>query len=404
MNRSEKVAVFSICVNLFLFFSKYIVSVFSGSIAIRAEAFHSLTDLVASFTVFIGLKLSKRKSRAFPYGLYKIENLISMLIAFAIFYAAYEIVMDAIFRKSIEISRAWFAIITLMAVGGIAYGFSRYELKVGKDTGSPSLIADAKHIGIDMFAIGVVVLGLVASLLGINIDRYASFVIAGFICWAGWEILVDALRVLLDASLDYQTLSLAEKLIQSEPQVIRVLNLKGRNSGRYKFIEADIELKTSDFEKAYYVAEKIEKKIKGEIKNVDEVLIHYEPRKKKELVYAIPVEDIEKYFISKHFGEAPFFLLLTVDTTSKRVKGELILKNPFLDVEKKKGILVAEYLVKHRVDVVVTKESLEKKGPYYVFSDAAVELIVTEKESVGDLLKELDIELNPNKPGENNSF
>lgn len=163
-------------------------------------------------------------------------------------------------------------------------------------------------------------------------------------------------------------------------------------------------MKTSDFEKAYYVAEKIEKKIKDETKNVDEVLIHYEPRKKKELVYAIPVEDIEKYFISKHFGEALFFLLLTVDTTSKRVKGELILKNPFLDVEKKKGILVAEYLVKHRVDVVVTKESLEKKGPYYVFSDAAVELIVTEKESVGDLLKELDIELNPNKPGENNSF
>lgn len=144
---------------------------------------------------------------------------------------------------------------------------------------------------------------------------------------------------------------------------------------------------------------KIEKKIKDEIKNVDEVLIYYEPRKKKELVYVIPVENIERYSISKHFGEAPFFLLLAVDITSRRIKSELILKNPFLDVEKKKGILVAEYLVKHRVDVVVTKESLEKKGPYYVFSDAAVGLILTKKESVGDLLKELGIELNQNKPG-----
>lgn len=41
--------------------------------------------------------------------------------------------------------------------------------------------------------------------------------------------------------------------------------------------------------------------------------------------------------------------------------GEIIVKNPFMEVEKKNGILVAELLVKHQIDVVITKESLEKK-------------------------------------------
>ncbi len=70
-------------------------------------------------------------------------------------------------------------------------------------------------------------------------------------------------------ALDYQTLSLAEKLILSEPQVIEMQNLMGRNSGRYKFIEASIILKTHDLDKANFIAHRIESNIKMQIKNSD---------------------------------------------------------------------------------------------------------------------------------------
>ena len=36
------------------------------------------------------------KTRAFPYGLYKVENLVSVIVALAIFYAGYEIALEAI--------------------------------------------------------------------------------------------------------------------------------------------------------------------------------------------------------------------------------------------------------------------------------------------------------------------
>ncbi|MGD8256611.1 MAG: cation transporter dimerization domain-containing protein, partial [Desulfobacterales bacterium] len=79
-----------------------------------------------------------------------------------------------------------------------------------------------------------------------------------FIAWAGGAIFFDGIRVLLDASLDYQTLRSAEKLILDEPQVTEIQNLIGRNSGRYKFIEASIVLKTHDLNKANFIAHRIE--------------------------------------------------------------------------------------------------------------------------------------------------
>lgn len=96
MEKSEKIAVFAICVNLALFGIKITFATLSQSIALKAEAIHSLSDVVASLTVFGGLILAKRKSKKFPYGLYKVENLVSIIVALAIFFAGYEIVTEAL--------------------------------------------------------------------------------------------------------------------------------------------------------------------------------------------------------------------------------------------------------------------------------------------------------------------
>ena len=49
----------------------------SGSLALTAEATHNMLDRVASDSLRVGLILSQRKSRAVPYGLYKVENVVA---------------------------------------------------------------------------------------------------------------------------------------------------------------------------------------------------------------------------------------------------------------------------------------------------------------------------------------
>jgi len=59
---------------------------FSGSLAITTGAVDSISDSIASLAVYGGVKLSVRKTRKFPLGLYKIENLISVISALFIFF------------------------------------------------------------------------------------------------------------------------------------------------------------------------------------------------------------------------------------------------------------------------------------------------------------------------------
>ena len=391
MDKGEKVALLAIGINLALFGIKYTFSTLSGSIALKADAFHSLSDVVASSTVFGGLIIAKRKTKSFPYGLYKVENLVSVMVALAIFYAGYEIVMEATKGVAVELQNIWLTIASVLCIIVITYGYSRYATKVGTEINSPSLIADAKHIGVDMFSSAIVLVALLSSFAGVNLDRISAFIIVFIIAWSGGKILIDGIRVLLDASLDYKTLSLAEKLILAEPQVMEIQHLMGRNSGRYKFIEADIFLKTHDLNRAHFIADRIETNIKSQIKNVDRVLIHYEPTKKENFIYAVPLEYANQQRISRHFGEAPYFGLITVRIKDKKAIEQKVIANPFTQVDHGKGILAAEFLNKHLVDVVITKESFEGKGPYYVFSNAAVDNLITDQGTVEKALEILGI-------------
>jgi len=391
MEKGEKVAALAVGIHLVLFGIKYTFSTLSGSIALKADAFHSLSDVVASSTVFVGLIIAKRKTKSFPYGLYKVENLVSVMVALAIFYAGYEIVMEATKGIAVELQNIWLTIASVLCIIVITYGYSRYATKVGTEINSPSLIADAKHIGVDMFASTMVLVALLSSFAGVNLDRISAFIIVFIIAWSGGKILIDGIRVLLDASLDYKTLSLAEKLILAEPQVMEIQHLMGRNSGRYKFIEADIFLKTHDLNRAHFITDRIETNIKSQIKNVDRVLIHYEPSKKENLIYAVPLEYANQQRISRHFGEAPYFGLINVRIKDKKAIEQKVIANPFTQVDHGKGILAAEFLNKHLVDVVITKESFKGKGPYYVFSNAAVDNLITDQGTMEKALESFGI-------------
>ena len=53
--------------------------------------------------------------------------------------------------------------------------------------------------------------------------------------------------------------------------------------------------------------------------------------------------------------------------------------------------LVAEFLIRHSVDVVVTKESFTGKGPFYVFSNAAMEKLLTQEDTAEKALAHLGV-------------
>lgn len=389
MKQSEKVGLYSILVNLTLVGIKALLFFISGSVALMADAIHSFSDVISSATVLAGIRISKRKSKNFPYGLYKVENFVSLLSSVFIFIAGYEIVKTVFLEQSsLKTEYLPYTIVGVLVTMGITFTFSRYELKKGKEVGSPSLMADAQHIRTDMLSSTVILAGLVGGWFGLSLDKIAALLVVVLVFKAGLSISIDAIRVLLDASIDFETMDRVKSIIMKEPGVILINTLLGRNSGPFKFIEADIVIKAKKLEKAHSMSRRIENEIRQQVSHVDHILIHYEPQRKETTTYAIPLKQDRKV-ISDHFGDAPCFQLITVQNNDGSILSGEYCQNSFAKEEKGKGIKVSEWLLEKGVDTVCSPKGFKGSGPGYVFSDAGVDIIITDGKTLEDVLQDI---------------
>ena len=374
----HRIALLAFLLNLGLAAVKGVLAVTSESLAVTASAIDSGTDCIASVALYAGLRLSSRKTPSFPLGLYKIENLISVIVALFIFLAGYEIARKA-FTPQTGTPDISLSVVLFMALGTAAtLAFGRYALRAGRRTGSPTLTAEGRHRQVDALSSSLVLAsvslgyaGVHVELFGITLDQAAAALVLVFIAHAGWELLSDGMRVLLDASVRTQTLLDVQGIIEEEPMVAEVLSLVGRNAGRFRFLQATVALRTDDLQKAQQVGEQIERRVREHVPRVERLTLHFEPQRRTHTRIAVPLAN-RSGDLSEHFGEAPYFALVVLRLADQGVESEEIEENPCTRVEKAKGICVAEWLVGRNVDEILLKSETKHRGPGYVFSDAGV--------------------------------
>ena len=393
MESAEKTAWLSISVNLVLVGIKVAIALLTGSLAVRADAVHSLSDVISSVIILIGIKISARPARGFPYGLYKVENLVAMATSVLILFAGYEIIKTVFTDSSRSLpTHIPLAVTGIVATILITWAFSRYESKIGLEIGSPSLIADARHIWTDMLSSLVILTAFIGSAIGFAIDRYAAIIVVFFVARSALTLLLDSVRVLLDASLDFNSINHIREIVLADPRVVELNNIWARNAGRYKFVELEVTLRINELEKGHRVSEEIENRVKMELPQVDRILIHYQPKQREQLVLGIPLDN-DKRTISDHFGEAPFFRLCTVRQKTNEIVEERLLKNPFLGEEKAKGIKVANWLLENGLDILITRHDQAGKGPGFVLGNAGSEIVLTKEHNAEDALAQVQFDL-----------
>jgi cation diffusion facilitator family transporter len=376
---------YSIAVNVVLAALHALVATASGSLAVAAEVVHNVVDLLAAVAVLIGLKLASRKSKAFPYGLYKVENLVAAGLAVMVFFSAYEIGRKALLAPPGAVRADGWMIALLVASALLPLVFSRFELRAGQIANSPALIADAREYRVHVFTTGLALAALASQWLGVALDRAAALLIVVAVAKTGWDLLRDAMRVLLDASLDADTLLEIRRVIGADPAVTELEWVTGRNAGRLRFVEAGVALRVPELGKAEAAVRRIEASVRTAVPHVERVLIHIEASTSPHVRYAVPLAD-SAGAISAHFGEAPYFAVLTTGRTDGALEEQRILANPHRSLERAKGIRVAEWLVAQKVDVVLTREDVRGKGPGYVLRDAGVELRITDAVELGQAI------------------
>jgi len=238
----------------------------------------------------------------------------------------------------------------------------------------------------DIAPLAVVAVGILGARLSYPfMDRISAFVVLLLVIKAGYGILKDSMRSLLDASVDGETLDKIKDVIRIFPQVKEISSLHARNSGRFIFVTIDLGLSLKRLKDAHEIADSIEMEINARIPFVERVLIHYEPERKDYQRYAAGLTNREGE-ISEHFGGAPFIALWDKRVSDGVILHQEILENLFLDIEKGKGIRLAEFLVEKGLDILYTREDFEGKGPGYVFSDADVEVRRIDLKTLNDMI------------------
>jgi cation diffusion facilitator family transporter len=360
--------------------------------ALKADAVHSLADVVSSLSILGGILISDRKTKTFPFGLYKVENLVALSSSFFIFFAAYEIAKETLHAGHAgAIKNLGPVIAGVVFMLTTAYFYSRYELRVGLKAGSPSLVADAKHIATDIFSSLVILVAILGTYLGFPLDKYAAILVVALVLYTGLTILISSLKVLLDATLDYATLNEIRSALTSHPFVKSVTSLGGRNSGRYKFVEANVTVEARLLRDACAEVSHLEEDILDRWPDIDRILIHYEPEQKDFLKIATPVNTQAGLDspLSDHFGEAPFFALLKKEMRTGNVAFETFIKNGFKNLERHRGVRAAEFLSQRDIDEVWTRVAIDGKGAGYALEALGIDVLTTEATTLGELMSEI---------------
>lgn len=199
MNRKEKTILVTIVANLVLVGLKYGLAAFSGSLALRASAWHSLADVFISLFVLVGLVVSRWEVGRRRSQVSLIENLVALVVSGFIFYVAYDIFQETILNpETPDLRNLWPVTVGSLLTVIITYFTARYKEYVGRITQSPSLIAGGYHARMDLYASVLVVVSLAAAALGLGaLDRLAAVIVILFVLLAGWEIAGSALNALL---------------------------------------------------------------------------------------------------------------------------------------------------------------------------------------------------------------
>jgi cation diffusion facilitator family transporter len=288
--RKVRVALLSVVSNTSLVLMKLGVGLLIGSVSILSEAIHSVSDLVAALIALFSVKKSGQPADSrHPFGHGKVENISGTLEAMLIFLAAAWIVFEAIRRllhpEPLETVGLGVAIMLISSGANIAV--SRRLFKVGKETDSIALQADAWHLRTDVYTSAGVMISLALIWIGrrvfpgVNLDWLdpaAAIGVALLILKAAYELTLQSARDLMDVSLPEDEKAWIMKLIEDYRSVIHGCHeMRTRKAGHFRYVEFHLKVDPEmSVGVSHAVTVVLKQKIKARFPDTS-VLIHIEP-------------------------------------------------------------------------------------------------------------------------------
>ena len=271
----------SISVNILLFALKFWAGIVSGSVAIVADAWHTLTDSVSSVIVLIGIKVSKKPpDKHHPFGHGRAELIATLFIALFLGWVAIHFAVESLERlKHHELADyGIIAIIVTIVSVVLKEALARYAFWVGRKTGFKSMKADGWHHRTDAISSLIILVGILFGRLYWWVDGVLGLAVSVMILYSGYEIMQEAISSLLGEKADPDLMEKIKKIADSVTEMdIQVHHMHLHDYVNHKELTCHIMLpKDMSLEDAHEISTRIEDRIYKE--TLIETTVHCDPR------------------------------------------------------------------------------------------------------------------------------
>ena len=356
-----------------------------------ADAIHSISDCILILSSGISLLIINReKSEKFPFGLYRIETIVSFAIGVFIIYAGADTFFFGIERTFINERTAhssfYCILVTIISIAVTTY-IVRIEYKAGSKINSISLMSNAKESMLDISISLIVLTGIILNSLGIPyIEGFAILVISSFIIKLGVETSVESFLNLVD--IDKTGKEMKEIILNRAKTIPEVNDIKiiSRQSGPFKFVYCRIyTYQKIKSRRVKEIKEKTESIIRNVIKNIESVFLSLEISHNVPTLIAIPVENVDGLgsHVNRNFHKAPYICFVCLE--KDRIELEFVPNFRTTDTSAA-GLKNTRKIIDRGTDVLCT--GIIGEIPFFSFIDNSIDIyLIQNGETVEQVLE-----------------
>ena len=286
LKEGMKVSVISIIGNVFLFIFKFIAGIIGKSNAMISDSIHSLSDVLSTIVVMIGLKLaSKKEDVSHPYGHERIECVASFILAIFLFITGLGIgwmgIKTIFFENYSEIKTptliALIAAIISIITKEAMYWYTR---SVAKKIKSDALMADAWHHRSDALSSIGSLIGIGGAMMGFKLlDSIASIIICLCIIKVSYDIFMDSVDKMVDKACNSDFINKICDLVLSTNGVLNIDLIKTRLFGNKIYIDLEIAANQDlTLKEAHKIAQEVHDNIENNYEDVKHCMVHVNPK------------------------------------------------------------------------------------------------------------------------------
>jgi cation diffusion facilitator family transporter len=271
-------------VNILLVIVKLLAGIAGHSSALVADAIESFADIFSSLIVWGGLRITTRPADLeYPYGYGKAEALAAAIVSLMLLGAALGVAVAAVGEiMTPQHMPAPFTLAVIAAVIPVKEILFWRVLRVGSETGSTAVKADAWHHRSDALTSAAALIGIGVALWGgpgwESADDWAALLAAVVIGLNGFLLLRPAIQDLMDRMPDGPFIDQFSATALEVDGVRAIEKLRVRKVGSDYFVDLHVQADENlPLREAHILSGKVKGAIRAAFPHVGGVLIHMEP-------------------------------------------------------------------------------------------------------------------------------